>query len=151
MLRPDPSEFEIVAWCITSIDDDDALARERARRQLAFYFSTPSYRTVAEGTSWEEVPLAIRAAFDASDRKASWTELAELVPDELIDELGLVGTPAAVRERLEALEPELAGLGITELVFQTVGADLSEAEIVTNCQLIASELAPGAREDATAL
>jgi alkanesulfonate monooxygenase SsuD/methylene tetrahydromethanopterin reductase-like flavin-dependent oxidoreductase (luciferase family) len=138
--------FEIVAWCITSIDADEDVARERARRQLAFYFSTPSYRTVVEGTAWEEVPLQIREAFDASDRKAAWSELANLVPDQLVDELALVGTPSAVRERLETLETELEGMGITELVFQTVGADLTEGEIVTNCELIASELGPKVAE-----
>jgi alkanesulfonate monooxygenase SsuD/methylene tetrahydromethanopterin reductase-like flavin-dependent oxidoreductase (luciferase family) len=139
-LQSGDGDFAIIAWCITSIDANGELARERARRQLAFYLSTPSYRTVAEGTAWEAVPLRIREAFDSSDRKATWTELARLVPEELVDELALVGTPSAVRERLPALELELAGLGITELVFQTVGADLSEAEIVTNCRLIASEL-----------
>ncbi len=136
-------DFEVLAWCITSIADDELIARERARRQLAFYFSTPSYRTVAEGTGWENVPLAVREAFDASDRKASWSELALLVPEDLVDELALVGTPSQVRTRLASLEPELMSFGITELVFQTVGADLSENEIVENCQLIASELGPG--------
>lgn len=137
-------DFEIVAWYITSIADDGEIALERAKRQLAFYFSTPSYRTVAEGTDWEGVPTAVRNAFDASDRKASWTELADLIPDSLVNELALVGTPSQVRGRLPELEEELSSLGITELVFQTVGADLAEEEIVENCLLIASELGPRA-------
>jgi alkanesulfonate monooxygenase SsuD/methylene tetrahydromethanopterin reductase-like flavin-dependent oxidoreductase (luciferase family) len=136
------SDFDVIAWCVTSIADEPGAAVERARRQLAFYFSTPSYRTVAEGTEWADVPRAVREAFDASDRKASWSELAQLVPEDLVDELALAGTPSEVRARLALLEPELVSLGVTELVFQTVGADLSEQEIVANCQLIASELGP---------
>lgn len=136
-------DFHIAAWCVTSIHPDESIARERARRQLAFYFSTPSYRTVAEGTSWEAVPGAVRDAFDSSDRRATWSDLSHLVPDAVVDEIALAGSPESVRSRLVELEPELASLGITELVFQTVGADLEEAEIVANCESIASELSPG--------
>jgi alkanesulfonate monooxygenase SsuD/methylene tetrahydromethanopterin reductase-like flavin-dependent oxidoreductase (luciferase family) len=137
-------DFHVAAWVITSIDPDEEVARERARRQLAFYLSTPTYRTVAEGTAWADVPSAVRDAFDASDRRATWTELARHIPDALVDELVLAGPPARVRARLVELEAELAGFGISELVFQTVGADLEEAEIVANCELIAAELGPRA-------
>jgi alkanesulfonate monooxygenase SsuD/methylene tetrahydromethanopterin reductase-like flavin-dependent oxidoreductase (luciferase family) len=142
-LRPEldgDGDFHVAAWCVTSIDADEALARERARRQLAFYFSTPSYRTVAVGTDWEGVPIAVRESFDASERRASWTELAPLVPDAVVDELCLAGTPDGVRARLPELEADLAARGIGELVLQTVGADGTEEEIVANCELIAEEL-----------
>jgi alkanesulfonate monooxygenase SsuD/methylene tetrahydromethanopterin reductase-like flavin-dependent oxidoreductase (luciferase family) len=132
--------LEIAAWCITSIDDDEELARENARRQLAFYLSTPSYRTVAEGTSWEGVAAAVRDAFDASDRKASWGELAHLIPDEVVDELTISGSPASARARAAELESELAALGVTELVFQTAGADVAVGELISNCEQIADVL-----------
>lgn len=138
--REDDHELEVCAWVITSIDDDEERARENARRQLAFYLSTPSYRTVAEGTSWEQVAGEVREAFDASDRKAGWGELSHLIPDEVVDELTISGTPAVARERAAALEAELAGLGVTELVFQTAGADVSAAELVSNCEQIADVL-----------
>jgi len=132
--------LEIAAWCITSIDDDEERARENARRQLAFYLSTPSYRTVAEGTSWEGVATTVRDAFDASDRKASWGELAHLIPDEVVDELTISGSPASARARAAELESELATLGVTELVFQTAGADVTAGELISNCEQIADVL-----------
>ncbi len=128
--------LQIAAWCITSVDDDEQLARARARAQLAFYLSTPSYRTIAEGTAWESVPTAVRTAYDDSGRKAAWSELAELIPDSLVDEVALAGTPAQVRERAAQWESELGALGVTEMVFQTVGASVSDDEVVANCDQI---------------
>ena len=132
--------LEIAAWCITSIDEDEELARELARRQLAFYLSTPSYGTVAAGTSWEGVAEAVRVAFDESGRKAEWSELSSLVPDEVVEELTISGTPAAARQQAAALEAELAELGVTELVFQTSGADVRTVDLVSNCEQIAEVL-----------
>lgn len=138
--RQDSRPLEIAAWCITSIDEDEERARENARRQLAFYLSTPSYRTVAEGTSWERVAGQVRDAFDASDRKAAWSELSHLIPDHVVDELTISGTPASAPERAAAMEAELAAAGVTELVFQTAGADVAAAELISSCEQIADVL-----------
>jgi alkanesulfonate monooxygenase SsuD/methylene tetrahydromethanopterin reductase-like flavin-dependent oxidoreductase (luciferase family) len=138
--RQDGRTLEIAAWCITSIDEDEELARELAKRQLAFYLSTPSYGTVAAGTSWESVAAAVREAFEESGRKAEWSELSSLVPDEVVDELTISGTPATAGEHAAALEDELAELGVTELVFQAAGASVRTAELVSNCEQIADVL-----------
>lgn len=132
--------FEVAAWCITAIDEDEEQAREMARRQLAFYLSTPSYRTVTAGTDWESVADAIRDGFDASDRKATWGELSGLIPDPVVDELTIAGTPEVARRKAAALEAELREAGVTELVFQTAGADVSSAQLISNCEQIADVL-----------
>jgi alkanesulfonate monooxygenase SsuD/methylene tetrahydromethanopterin reductase-like flavin-dependent oxidoreductase (luciferase family) len=136
--------LELAAWCITSIDEDEERARSLARRQLAFYFSTPSYASVAAGTVWEGVPGAVRAAFEQGGRTARWSELAALVSDAVVDELTISGTPASARERADALGAELAGLGVTELVFQTVGAEVPDEEVVANCEQIIDVLGASA-------
>ena len=133
---------ELVAWRVTSLDPDEEVARNRAKAQLAFYFSTPSYRTVVEGTPWEDVPAKIREQFDVSPRDPDWERIGSVLPDDLIDEFALAGTPTSVRERLGKLETELAQSGITELVFQTVGAGLDDAQVIENCRLIITELGP---------
>ncbi|HYC81313.1 MAG TPA: LLM class flavin-dependent oxidoreductase, partial [Solirubrobacterales bacterium] len=138
--RQHEGKFEVPLWCITAIDEDEELAREMARRQLAFYLSTPSYKTVTAGTDWEHVADAVRDGFDASDRKAKWSELSSLIPDAVVDELTIAGTPAVAREKAAALEAELRELGVTELVFQTAGADVSSAELISNCEQIAGAL-----------
>jgi alkanesulfonate monooxygenase SsuD/methylene tetrahydromethanopterin reductase-like flavin-dependent oxidoreductase (luciferase family) len=136
------SPLEIAAWCITSVDADEELARERARRQLAFYLVTPSYKTVAEGTPWAGAVARVREAFDGAGRAPEWGRYAALIPDEIVDELTISGTPASASARLAVLEDELRDLGVTEIVFQTVGADLTEAEVVDNCRQIVSGLRP---------
>jgi alkanesulfonate monooxygenase SsuD/methylene tetrahydromethanopterin reductase-like flavin-dependent oxidoreductase (luciferase family) len=138
--RTSTSPLEVAIWAITSIDADASLARERARRQLAFYLVTPSYRTVAEGTPWEGAVARLRQAFTDADRAPAWGRYAELIPDELIDELTICGTPEGARAQLAALEDEMDPLGITEIVFQTVGADLTDDEVVGNCHQIVSAL-----------
>jgi alkanesulfonate monooxygenase SsuD/methylene tetrahydromethanopterin reductase-like flavin-dependent oxidoreductase (luciferase family) len=133
-------DLEVAIWCVTSVDEDEEAAREMARRQLAFYLSTPSYRTAAADTDWEPVAAAVREAFDASGRKAAWSELSRLIPDAVVDELTISGTPAVAREKAAALEAELRPLGITELVFQTSGAEVSSAALITSCEQIAEVL-----------
>jgi alkanesulfonate monooxygenase SsuD/methylene tetrahydromethanopterin reductase-like flavin-dependent oxidoreductase (luciferase family) len=138
--REHEGDFEVPIWCITAIDEDEEKAREMARRQLAFYLSTPSYKTVTAGTDWEPVADAVREGFDASGRKAAWGELSGLIPDAVVDELTIAGTPAVAREKAAALEAELRELGVTELVFQTAGADVSSSELISNCEQIADVL-----------
>ena len=134
--------LEVAAWCIASIDADEELARERARRQLAFYLVTPSYQTVAHGTPWEGAVARVREAFNDAGRAPAWGRYATLIPDEIVDELTISGTPARAATQLAALEDELRALGVTEIVFQTVGADLTDAEVVANCRQIVSGLRP---------
>lgn len=127
-------------WVITSIADDEEEARFRARKQIAFYLSTPSYAGCLEGTAWEKVATKVREGFEESKRTATWGELATHVPESLVDEIALVGTPARIREHAARLETELEGAGFDELVFQTVGADLDEDEVAANCARIADAL-----------
>lgn len=131
----------VALWCITSIDDDAEAARTRAKATLAFYFTTPSYAGVVEGTQWEAPVARIRDAFRAGDAGAPH-ELAALVPDDLTDALALSGTPRDVAARLPDFEAELAKRGVGELVFQTVGVGLPQDVAVANCQAIVATCAP---------
>jgi len=133
---------QMIAWCIASVDADEDRARERARAQLAFYFSTPSYRTVAEGTHWEHIPPAVQEAFRAADSQSQWKQLGAVIPDAVVDELTLAGTPASVARRAADLERELAGLGIAEVAFAVAGADVAAAEFTASCEQIVHALAP---------
>lgn len=132
-------DFHIAAWCVTSIDADEELARSNARRQLAFYFSTPSYRSAVEGSPLEPVADAVRAAF--ADAGPDWRALERLIPDAMVDELTLTGTPAHVAAQATRLERELAATGVGELVFQTVGIDLTPEQSERHCQAIIRTLA----------
>jgi len=131
---------ELACWAIVSIHDDERTARARARMCLAFYFSTPSYRTVAEGAPWEDAVTAIRDQFRANGPQ--WSQLAHLVPDEMVDDLTISGTPDTARQRLAVAEQRFLANGATEIVFQTVGVGLTTSEVVDNCSRIVAELGP---------
>jgi alkanesulfonate monooxygenase SsuD/methylene tetrahydromethanopterin reductase-like flavin-dependent oxidoreductase (luciferase family) len=136
--RPAP---HVVAWCITSVDSDEERARDRARSQLAFYFSTPSYASVAVGTSWAAVPSLVQQAFLA-DRKRPWSELAPLIPDDMLDDLTLAGTPSSVGARAASLSEQLADAGVSEIAFAAAGADVDADEFESSCADIVDALAP---------
>jgi hypothetical protein len=132
-------------WCIVSIDSDEETARNSARRQLAFYLSTPSYKPVLEGSPWVSVADRVQAAFNEARPDVQWDRLEHLIPDDLLDELALTGTEASVEQRARGLESELAGFGVDELVFQTVGVETGADATVENCRAIVRALAPRAR------
>ncbi|GAA3662235.1 TIGR03617 family F420-dependent LLM class oxidoreductase [Microbacterium marinilacus] len=78
--------------------DAASLARQEAavRQQIAFYGSTPSYRSVLELHGWEETADRLHEA----SRRGEWREMAGLVTDDMLDAFALSGTPAAVRAGL---------------------------------------------------
>jgi alkanesulfonate monooxygenase SsuD/methylene tetrahydromethanopterin reductase-like flavin-dependent oxidoreductase (luciferase family) len=125
--------FPAAMWVITQIDQHPERARERARRALAFFFSTPGYETAAEGERWADAPERIRRRF--AESRADWDAVSAEVPDEMIDAMALCGAPADVQAQLPALEARLQDVGIDEIVFQT-GVDLGETEFVLNCRNI---------------
>lgn len=141
---------ELAIWRITSIDDDGDLARRRARKSLAFYFSTPSYGTVAEQTGWGPVAQAIREAFLAEGPQ--WQKHADLVPEGMVEEFSLAGTPEEVRAAWPAVERAYEGVGATEVVFQAVAGDDEPKDAAANLMNIVEVLAPApSSSGATAL
>jgi hypothetical protein len=88
------------------------------------------------------VPDAVQLAFtEGKDRPPDWRAVGAGIPDDLLDEVALAGTPAAVADRLITIESWLGGLGIKEVALQTVGAGLTDAEVTDNCTSIVDGLA----------
>lgn len=132
----------IAVWCIASIAPDEDIARSNARRQLAFYLSTPSYAPVLEGSGFEGVARDIQAAFNDARPNVRWDQLEHLIPDAMLDELALAGTESTVRQRALSLEQELLEAGAEEVVFQTVGVEMSSEATIENCRAIVRSLGP---------
>lgn len=130
----------LAIWLVSSIDDDEAIARQRAKASLAFYFSTPSYASVVAETDWEQPVTRIRETF--REYGTDWARLIPLVPEDMVDVLTLSGTPTQVRNRLPAFEERFAKAGADELVFQTVGTGLTDDEAMRNCRRLVDVLAP---------
>lgn len=123
-------DLQLAIWRITSIDEDGDLARNRAKRNLAFYFSTPSYAAAANESGWGDIADQVKATF--LEKGADWESISKLIPVEMVNDFALAGTPAEVQQQFSELQIEYSNRGVTEIVFQTVGSGENEAETITN-------------------
>lgn len=92
------SDCELVPYVITSIHDDPAVARNEARNQIAFYYTTRLYHSVLEPHGWTGIGETIAREF----RSGNFAGMAEAVPDEMVDAIALTGTADEVKEKIAA-------------------------------------------------
>ncbi len=97
----DPSGFEVVAGALVGIHGggDGPRVRDALRGMVAFYGSTPAYRSVLDSIG----AGALQPELQGLTRAGRWGELADVVDDELLDALCVIGTPEEVAARLAAL------------------------------------------------
>jgi probable F420-dependent oxidoreductase len=94
-------DFELV--CVTIVvtgRTDEELERSRAavRGQLAFYGTTPAYQPVFELHDRGELhPVLQRMA-----REGRWAEMGDLIDDEFLETVAVVGEPAEVAQKIRA-------------------------------------------------
>lgn len=97
-------KFAILPGVTVSIDDDLERARMPAKMSLALYIGGMGardknfYNDYAKRLGYEEAAVKIQDAFLAGDKKTA----TALVPDELVDDLHLVGPAEKIRDRLAA-------------------------------------------------
>jgi alkanesulfonate monooxygenase SsuD/methylene tetrahydromethanopterin reductase-like flavin-dependent oxidoreductase (luciferase family) len=130
----------MAVWRITSIHHDRERARAAARKHIAFYLTTPSYRGVGEGRTWAPRVDAIQSAFRASLQTPDWRTIGALVSDDMVEELALAGTPSEVRDQASAQIDEYAQRGVDELVYQTTSTDMTALEMRDNQKLLIDTL-----------
>lgn len=118
----------LAAWNIAVADRDVARARDAVRRQLAFYFSTPSYHGVLAGTGWEDVARRIMAEARLSGYR-DFERIGRLVPDDMLATFGLVGDPEGLPDAIVARARRLADAGVDELVLQMSSAASAESTL----------------------
>lgn len=90
---------ETVGIVVTSVCDDADQARREVAAQLAFYSAPKAYAGLLELSGHAEDGERIRTAFAARDFAA----MTAAVPDAMIDAMGVAGTEAEVRARLDRL------------------------------------------------
>jgi alkanesulfonate monooxygenase SsuD/methylene tetrahydromethanopterin reductase-like flavin-dependent oxidoreductase (luciferase family) len=116
-IRQRPGGVHVAAWKIAVVSDDLEQARRAARRQLAFYFSTPSYHGVLAGTGWEEVAQQILVRAKETGYR-DWYEVGRLVPQDMLEAFSLVGGRDGIAEAAVRSAERLAPAGVDELVLQ---------------------------------
>lgn len=88
-------------YIITAIANDRAQARDEARRQIAFYYTTRLYHTILDAHGWRPIGETIADAF----RKGDWKTMTAAVTDEMVDEIAIAGTPDEARDQLQRWAP----------------------------------------------
>ncbi len=94
------SRCEMLPYVITAVADSTEQARNEARGQIAFYYTTRLYHSILRPHGWEANGEAIAAAF----RKGDFAAMAAAVTDEMVDQIAIAGTPDEVRDQLKAWE-----------------------------------------------
>ena len=88
---------ELTPFLITSISDDPDQARNEARAQIAFYYTTRLYHSVLEPHGWQAIGEEIANAF----RQGDFAAMSSAVTDEMVDAIAIAGRPDEVRDKLE--------------------------------------------------
>jgi probable F420-dependent oxidoreductase len=95
------TDFEICgpSFIVTGLDDEEfAAARDGVKEQIAFYASTPAYRSVLEVHGWGE----LQPELNALARGDRWSEMSALISDEILDAFAIVARPDEIPEALHA-------------------------------------------------
>ena len=121
------SHCELVPYIITSVNEDPAKARDEARSQIAFYYTTRLYHSVLEPSGWKDIGETIAAAF----RKGDYAAMTAAVPDEMVDQIALTGTPDEVLEKIHEWD-DLA----QHVIFYSPSIGLKKERLIENMEMI---------------
>jgi probable F420-dependent oxidoreductase len=123
VIRPALGDRLLTSAVFTSVDEDRAAARERARWALAFYASTPAYEPALAHEGFADLPARLRASLRTDGKAAT----AALVTDEVLDRFVLIGTAAEVAAQLARYE------GIVDRVMiGGIGVGATRDEVIAN-------------------
>ncbi|MGE0820606.1 MAG: LLM class flavin-dependent oxidoreductase [Candidatus Binatia bacterium] len=94
-----PEDIDIVSLLSCSVADDRRTAIDRLRPAAAFYAGFfPRYNRLMAESGFPKEAEAIQAAWQQGDREGA----AKLVPDSMVQALGIAGTATECRDRIEA-------------------------------------------------
>jgi probable F420-dependent oxidoreductase len=92
-------QFEIACQTIVMMGTTDAQiaqARAKAKAQIAFYGSTPSYKVLLDHHGWGE----LQPQLNRMTKEGRWSDMMALITDDMLDAIGVSGTPAAAARAL---------------------------------------------------
>lgn len=95
----------IFATLVVTADDEADFERVKlaARKQLAFYGSTPAYRPTLDCHGWGELHLEL----NRMSKQGRWNDMTDLIDDEILEAVAVVGPRKEIagklRERLDGI------------------------------------------------
>ena len=102
----------ICATLVVTADDEQAFERSKlaARKQLAFYGSTPAYKPTLDCHGWSD----LHPELNRMSKAGRWDEMTDLIDDEVLETIAVVGPREEIAGRLEArLEGIADGVSLT--------------------------------------
>jgi probable F420-dependent oxidoreductase len=103
---------EVVAWIAVCPSTDTEQVRAVARRRIVGYLTVPAYAAFHAGLGRAEALASMHEAWASGDRRAA----AAAIPDAVIDDLFVHGTPHECREHLD----RFAAAGVTTLLLEVL-------------------------------
>ena len=89
--------FSYPAFVVTGDSEEEMARADRGtRKQIAFYASTPAYRSVLELHGWGE----LQTELNAMSKQGRWDEMGDLISDEVLDAFAVSGAPEEIAELL---------------------------------------------------
>ncbi len=102
----------ICATLVVTADDEEAFERSKlaARKQLAFYGSTPAYRSTLECHGWDQA----HEELNRLSKAGRWDDMTDLIDDEILETIAVVGSRSEIAGKLRArLEGIADGVSLT--------------------------------------
>lgn len=94
------ADFEVTGIPFIACGHDEAALAvkvEAAKKQIAFYGSTPAYRGVLELHGWG----ALHEELHRLSKVGGWDEMGALIDDDVLDAFAIIGKPAEVADTLQ--------------------------------------------------
>jgi probable F420-dependent oxidoreductase len=95
------SDFEVSCQTIVMMGNSDEqiqTARNKAKGQISFYGSTPAYQVVLDHMGVGE----LQPELNRLSKQGKWFEMMGLVSDDMLDDIGVSGTPAQLGAQIVA-------------------------------------------------
>jgi probable F420-dependent oxidoreductase len=97
----DRSQFQMSypAFVVTATTEPQMQeAATGARRQVAFYASTPAYKTVLDLHGWGD----LQPDLNRLSKQGEWAKMGELIDDEILGTFAVIGEPESIAGQLKA-------------------------------------------------
>ena len=90
----------IFATLTVTADTEEEFERVKlaARKQLAFYGSTPAYRLTLDQHGWGDLHLEL----NRMSKQNRWDEMTDLIDDEVLETIAVVGPRKEIAGKLRA-------------------------------------------------
>jgi len=101
------AELAVVPEIIVSVSSDTNPDHAATRQLLAFYGSTPAYRTVLDTHGWGD----LQPELNALSKQGRWAEMGSLIEDDVLHTIAACGSPAEVaahiRDRVGGISDQI--------------------------------------------